>query len=221
MANQIEYETIEPKADPTGTTGGYYTIYVPETQDDKKVVTRHASYIRVGLPNTSAGGIDGKFFKSDTVPPDGIALYTEGAYKLKAASVSQTVLGESFSELYDVDAPDKSAAQANIDDGKPQLKQLITAIRTRRESPGMWRTTKYDTGKTLNYSFADNGSFSIASNYAFAAGLRFNNYVSGSFDSFLTKVEMPLLKVEIGDKRCETSGMLGKLTYGRVLNDRP
>ncbi len=157
---------------------------------------------------------------------DGVALYsdeavtitTPEALKVTVGKDTRTVLGETYSETYDVSDDTLEAIRNGTlsDVSEVSDKSLVTASLTRREATGVsWRTTKFDLSKTLNVAAADNGSFTLGSDYAFAGGLKFTNSLGVAFDA-LTGISLsaPLgFKVEIGGGGLETTSPVGKVSY--------
>jgi hypothetical protein len=149
-----------------------------------------------------------------------ISLTTPSALKITVGSDSRTALGPTYTEAYDV----SDDVIQQIKDGyitqaaQIPKKKLITASLTRRERSGIsWRTSKFDQAKTLSYALSDSGSFGVTHSYAFAAGLKLTNGVSGSFDASIgVAASVPsAFKVELGKKRIETSWSGGKLLYSK------
>lgn len=189
---------------------GYFSINVPGTEQ------RPASYFRMGSP------------ESDTPNPHlnetggaGIVLKSDGDLKITVAASKRTVLGETYDETYDVSDEDRAKITAGTTTLAKdiQKKQLITASLLAREpstdAMPLWRTSKFDRSKALTYSVSDSGSFSLGSTYAFAAGFKLTNNVNGTFDTSGIDVKVPFFKVELGDKRWETTWVGGKVTYNR------
>ena len=159
---------------------------------------------------------------------DGIALYadkavtltTPSALKMTVGSDSRTVLGPSYNETYSVSDDVIQKIKDGVITQVEQIddKRLITASLTQRDLLGLtWRTVKFDQAKALSYSVSDGGSFAVSSSYAFGAGFKFGNSISGSFDSTLgvsVSVPLSLFKVECGSKGyVETSWPFGKVNY--------
>jgi hypothetical protein len=149
-----------------------------------------------------------------------ITLTTPSALKITVGSDSRTALGPTYTEAYDV----SDDVIQQIKDGyitqaaQIPKKKLITASLTRRERSGLsWRTSKFDQAKTLGYTLSDSGSFGVTHSYAFAAGLKLTNGISGSFDASIgVSASVPsAFKVEVGKKRIETSWSGGKLNYSK------
>lgn len=149
-----------------------------------------------------------------------ITLTTPSALKITVGSDSRTALGPTYTEAYDV----SDDVIQQIKDGyitqaaQISKKKLITASLTRRERSGIsWRTSKFDQAKTLAYTLSDSGSFGVTHSYAFAAGLKLTNGISGSFDASIgVSASVPsAFKVELGKKRIETSWSGGKIAYSK------
>jgi hypothetical protein len=149
-----------------------------------------------------------------------ITLTTPSALKITVGSDSRTALGPTYTEAYDV----SDDVIQQIKDGyitqaaQIPKKKLITASLTRRERSGLsWRTSKFDQAKTLAYTLSDSGSFGVTHSYAFAAGLKLTNGISGSFDASIgVSASVPsAFKVELGKKRIESSWSGGKINYSK------
>lgn len=156
---------------------------------------------------------------------EGVALYsdrpitmtTPGELKVTVGADSRTVLGPSYSEVYDVS---DDVLQQIRDGSITQAKQIgersiVTASLSQRARGTGWRTTKYDSAKALSYTVTDGGSFSLSHAYSLAAGLKLSNGLSASFDASIgIAVSAPLsFKVEYGPKRMKTAWTLGETCF--------
>src|SRR5690606_29195766 len=131
---------------------------------------------------------------------------------------SRTVLGQSYSETYDV----SDDVLQQIKDGTIRdlsaltSKSLVTAALSRPDATGLsWRTTKFDLSKSLNFGAADNGSFTVGSDYSFWAGLKLSNSLGVSFEANTgAAISAPLgAKIELASEGIDTAWAGGKVSY--------
>lgn len=159
---------------------------------------------------------------------DGIALYcdkavtlsTPEALKVTVGKDVRTVLGETYSETYDVDQDviEKIKDGWISDVSEVPSKKLVTAILQRRELLGAgvgWRTTKFDVSKALTFAANDTGSFTVGASFIHLAGVKFLSTLGVTLDSNASAAltANTSFKVELGLGGLETSGQFGKAQY--------
>ncbi len=156
---------------------------------------------------------------------DGIAMFSDKAinvttpepFKVTAGKDSRTILGDSYSETYDVSDDDLEKIRSGEYTGLTQLesRKLVTASLTRKNAMGLWRTTKFDTSKALSFAVADNAAVTLGAAYACIGGMKLDNLIGAKFEANMgfTMAAPTGSKAELVGTGMETTWAKGKVNY--------
>jgi hypothetical protein len=155
----------------------------------------------------------------------GVALYsdrpinftTPDKMSVTVGADARSVLGETFSEVYDcsddIISKIKDGTITTID--QVSDKKLVTATLVARDSTNTWRNTTLDRSKSIGFKVGDYGSCELSMNYAFAAGLKFANGLAASLDATvgLGIAVSAAAKVECTGQNVKTSWPGGEISF--------